>query len=98
MIRTCTIALFAAAALHAQATPTLTAHQRLAREVYAELISINTADSVGSVTKAAEAMAARFKAAGLPDGDVKILTPPGKPTKGNLVVRYHGTGGPNAGK
>ena len=70
----------------------LTPHQRLAREVYSELISINTVDSVGSVTRAAEAMARRFRAAGFPDSDVKVLIPPGKPTKGNLVVRYHGTG------
>jgi acetylornithine deacetylase/succinyl-diaminopimelate desuccinylase-like protein len=65
----------------------------LAREVYSELISINTVDSVGSVTKAAEAMAKRFRDAGFPEGDVKILTPAGKPTKGNLVVRYRGSGG-----
>lgn len=95
-------ALFAAAAAFAlSAAPLaaqLNARQKLAHEVYSELISINTMDSVGSVTKAAEAMAARFKAAGFPDSDVKILIPPGKPTKGNLVVRYHGKGGPSAGK
>jgi acetylornithine deacetylase/succinyl-diaminopimelate desuccinylase-like protein len=77
---------------------TLTPHQRLAREVYEELVEINTVDSVGSVTKAAEAMAARFRAAGFPAGDVQVLVPPGKPTKGNLVVRYRGRGGANAGK
>ena len=71
----------------------LTPHQRAAREIYSELISINTVDSVGSVTKAAEAMAARFRAAGFPDADVKVLIPPGKPTKGNLVVRYRGRAG-----
>ena len=40
-------------------------HQ-LARDIYKELIEINTADSAGSTTRAAEAMAARLKAAGLP--------------------------------
>jgi acetylornithine deacetylase/succinyl-diaminopimelate desuccinylase-like protein len=85
------IALLAATTLGAQTS--LTPHQKLAREVYSELISINTVDSVGSVTKAAEAMARRFLAAGFPDSDVKVLIPPGKPTKGNLVVRYHGRGG-----
>jgi len=88
----------AAAVLHAQSPSSLTPRQRLAREVYSELVSINTVDSVGSVTKAVEAMAARFRAAGFPDSDVKVLIPPGKPTKGNLVVRYHGTGGASAGK
>ncbi len=79
-------------------SPTLTPHQRAAREIYSELISINTVDSVGSVTKAAEAMAKRFRAAGFPDADVKVLIPPGKPNKGNLVVRYRGRAGANAAK
>jgi len=85
------IAILCAQTAGAQAA--LTPHQRAAREIYSELISINTVDSVGSVTKAAEAMAARFRAAGFPDADVKVLIPPGKPTKGNLVVRYHGRAG-----
>lgn len=72
--------------------PVLAPHQRLAREVYQELIEINTADSVGSVTKAAEAMAKRFRDAGFPAADVQLLVPPGKPAKGNLVVRYRGRG------
>ncbi|MGE5732550.1 MAG: M20/M25/M40 family metallo-hydrolase, partial [Gemmatimonas sp.] len=76
----------------------LTAHQRLAREIYSELISINTTDSVGAVTPAVEAMAKRFRAAGFPESDIKVLIPPGKPTKGNLVVRYRGRGGPSAAK
>ncbi len=79
-------------------SPTLTPHQRAAREIYSELISINTVDSVGSVTKAAEALAKRFRAAGFPDADVKVLIPPGKPNKGNLVVRYRGRAGANAAK
>jgi len=94
-----------AATLRAQDAPypppsptTLAPHQRLAREIYAELIAINTVDSVGSVTKAAEAMARRFRAAGFPARDVMVLVPPGKPTKGNLVVRYRGRGGASAPK
>ena len=78
--------------------PALSAHQRLARDVYEELVEINTADSVGSVTKAAEAMAARFRAAGFPASDVRLVIPEGKPTKGNLVVRYRGRGGARAPK
>jgi acetylornithine deacetylase/succinyl-diaminopimelate desuccinylase-like protein len=78
----------------AQSTP----HEKLAREVYKELIEINTVDSVGSCTKAAEAMAARFRAAGFPASDVQVLIPGNAPTKGNLVVRYHGRGGPGAPK
>jgi len=92
------IAVAVVAPLTAQAPQSLTPHQRLAREIYSQLISINTADTVGSVTRAVDAMAARFRAAGFPDSDVKILTPPGKPTKANLIVRYHGTGGANGAK
>ena len=77
---------------------TLSAHQRLAHEVYKELVETNTVDSVGSVTKAAEAMAARFHAAGFAAQDVRLLVPEGHPTKGNLVVRLHGRGGAQARK
>jgi acetylornithine deacetylase/succinyl-diaminopimelate desuccinylase-like protein len=80
------------------AQPALAPHQQLARDVYKELIEINTVDSVGSVTTAAEAMARRFRAAGFPAEDVQLLVPPGKPTKGNLVVRYRGRGGAGAPK
>jgi acetylornithine deacetylase/succinyl-diaminopimelate desuccinylase-like protein len=42
------------------------------------------------VTKAADAMAERLKAAGFPAADVQVLGP--DPRKGNLVARYRGTG------
>ena len=73
---------------------TLTPFQRLARTVFEELVEINTVDSGGSTTKAAKAMAARFRAAGFPRGDVQMIIPEGKPAKGNLVVRYRGRGSP----
>src|SRR5215510_12555602 len=68
----------------------LSADQRLAREIFQQLIEINTTDSVGDTTAAAKAMAERLKAAGFPDEDVKVLGP--NPRKGNLVARLHGTG------
>ena len=68
---------------------TLTHAQQLARSAYKELVEINTVDSVGDVTKAAQAMQRRFLAAGFPRRDVLVLVPPGHPDKGNLVVRYH---------
>ena len=62
-----------------------------AREVFKQLIEINTTDTPrGNVTTAAEAMAARFKAAGFAEADVRVLGP--DPRKGNLVVRYRGAG------
>ncbi|MDB4887221.1 MAG: peptidase [Gemmatimonadetes bacterium] len=74
----------------------LSQFQQLAHSVYKELVEINTVDSVGSTTRAAEAMAARFRAAGFPAADVQVLVPQGAPTKGNLVVRYRGRGGAGA--
>ncbi len=85
-------ALTAAVPLAAQ-SPALAPHQQLAREIYRELVEINTADSTGSVTRAAEAMAERFKAAGFPAEDVRLVVRDGAPTDGNLIVRYRGRGG-----
>ncbi|HVD62297.1 MAG TPA: M20/M25/M40 family metallo-hydrolase [Gemmatimonadaceae bacterium] len=75
-----------------------TPHEKLAREVYAELVGINTMDSVGSTTRAAQAMAKRFIAAGFPTEDVQVLTNPADTSKANLVVRYRGSGGANGPK
>ena len=67
-----------------------TAHQQLARDIFKELIEINTTDSSGNTTQAAEAMAARLKAAGFPASAVQVLGP--QPRKGNLVARLPGSG------
>ncbi|MCU0620866.1 MAG: M20/M25/M40 family metallo-hydrolase [Gemmatimonadales bacterium] len=84
----------AAAPLAAQSggsTPLPSAADRaLAREIYAELVGINTTHSTGSTTVAAEAMARRLRAAGFPAADVQVLEP--VPRKGNLVARYRGRG------
>ncbi len=64
--------------------------QSLTRGIFEELININTTDSAGSTTKAAEAMAARLKAAGFRAEDIQVLGP--HPSKGNLVARLRGTG------
>jgi acetylornithine deacetylase/succinyl-diaminopimelate desuccinylase-like protein len=66
--------------------------QQLARDIFKQLIEINTTDSVGDNTQAVQAMAARFRTAGFPDSDVKVLVPATMPKKGNLVVRLHGAG------
>jgi acetylornithine deacetylase/succinyl-diaminopimelate desuccinylase-like protein len=64
--------------------------RQLARDIFKELIEINTTDSTGNTTTAAEAMAARLKAAGFPASDVRVLGP--NPRKGNLVARLRGSG------
>src|SRR5215471_1160371 len=68
------------------------ADQTMLREIYQQLVEINTTDSVGDNTQAAQAMATRLRAAGYPAADVQILIPTGAPKKGNLIARLHGTG------
>jgi len=62
----------------------------LARDIFKQLIEINTTDSVGNVTTAAQALAQRFLAAGLASRDVVIAGPAER--KKNLIVRLHGSG------
>lgn len=66
------------------------ATNKLAHDIYKQLIEINTTDSVGSTTVAAEAMAQRLRDAGYPASDVQVLGPNAR--KGNLVARLRGTG------
>ena len=78
-------------AVTAQASPTDDAATRaLAREVFKQLIEINTTESAGNVTTAAQAMAERFRAAGFAATDIQLVGD--QPRKMNLVVRLHGTG------
>jgi len=66
--------------------------QQLARDIFKELIEINTTDTpAGNVTTAADAMAARLRAAGFSAEDVQVVGP--VPNKHNLVVRLHGRAG-----
>jgi acetylornithine deacetylase/succinyl-diaminopimelate desuccinylase-like protein len=66
------------------------AERQLARDIFKQLIEINTTDSVGSTTVAAEAMARRLREAGFPADDVVVLGP--NERKGNMVARLRGTG------
>ncbi|MGZ7041375.1 MAG: M20/M25/M40 family metallo-hydrolase [Thermoanaerobaculia bacterium] len=66
------------------------ATRQLTRDIYKQLVEINTTESVGNMTTAAEAMAARLRAAGFPASDVQVLTP--EPRHGNLVARLRGSG------
>ena len=81
-----------AAIAYAQQAPVLDAASRqLSRDVFKELIEINTTDSVGSTTLAAEAMRKRLLDAGFPAEDVVVLGPNDR--KGNMVARYRGRSG-----
>lgn len=72
----------------AQASASLNAEQQALREIFRELIEINTVDPQGDVTQAAEAMRARLLAAGFAAEDVRVVVPAGNAKKGNLVARY----------
>jgi acetylornithine deacetylase/succinyl-diaminopimelate desuccinylase-like protein len=75
----------AATVSHAQA-PDETAF----RSLYRELVETNTTRSIGSCTRAAEAMRARLAAAGIAASDMQILAPPDRPQDGALVAILHG--------
>jgi len=84
------LSLLLAAATVAFVTGAPSAEDALARKIFEELIEINTTDSVGDNTVAAEAMARRLRDAGFPEEDVRVLGP--HPRKGNLVARLRGSG------
>lgn len=68
-----------------------------ARDIFKQLIEINTTDSPqGSVTAGTEAMEKRFLDAGFPREDVVLLGP--DPRKQNLVVRFRAPAGQPAEK
>ena len=68
---------------------TASPHDHLAREIYAELVNIDTSSKAGT-TRAAQAMAKRLLDAGFPAADVQVLG--AAPDEHNLVARLRGTG------
>jgi acetylornithine deacetylase/succinyl-diaminopimelate desuccinylase-like protein len=66
------------------------ATRSLSRGIFRQLIEINTTDSVGSTTVAAEAMRQRLLDVGFDPADAQVLGPNDR--KGNLVARLHGSG------
>jgi acetylornithine deacetylase/succinyl-diaminopimelate desuccinylase-like protein len=80
------------AALAQNPLPTASAEDRaLAREIFKQLIEINTTDTpLGNVTTGSAAMQKRFLDAGFPAEDVHLLGPDAR--KQNLVVRLRTAG------
>ncbi len=66
------------------------ADQRLAHDIYKEIIEIKSGFTTGATTPVVDAIAKRLRAAGFPESDIFIGG--AIPTKANLVVRYRGTG------
>jgi acetylornithine deacetylase/succinyl-diaminopimelate desuccinylase-like protein len=83
-------ALASVTLVRAAAAEGLSPQQQFARDIYQELIEINTVTATGDTAKAAEAMAARLRTAGFPEEDVHAFSP--APRKGNLVARLRGSG------
>jgi len=67
------------------------ATRKTAHDIFKQLIEINTTDSIGSTTVAAQAMAQRLLDAGFAATDVIVLGP--NERKGNMVARYRGKSG-----
>ncbi len=80
------LALAGAWTVHAAPPPHDTG---LFKEIYRQLVEINTTHSAGDTTAAARAMQQRLLDAGLPAADMEVIEP--FPKKGNLVARYRGT-------
>ena len=66
----------------------LNPHQQLAHDIYRELVEINSGMKTGNVTPAANAVAKRFRDAGIPESDLFVGGP--QPDKYNVVARIHG--------
>jgi acetylornithine deacetylase/succinyl-diaminopimelate desuccinylase-like protein len=95
MKRNAGLALIASLAAGCSVTPSAAepapaATQQLTREIYKELVEINTTASVGDTYAAAKAMGARLVAARYPKADVQVFQP--APRRGDLVARLRGTG------
>lgn len=67
------------------------ADQALARDVFKELVEIDTTHAAGS-TQATQAIRRRLLSQGFAAEDVVLIAPAGHENKGNLIVRYRGKG------
>jgi acetylornithine deacetylase/succinyl-diaminopimelate desuccinylase-like protein len=68
----------------------LESDRQTVRDIYEELIEINTVTDKGDTARAADAMAKRLLDAGFAKEDVRVFKP--VPRKGNLVARLRGDG------
>src|SRR5580692_2169642 len=89
ILRLCVFTACATPALFADNMPPAE-YQKLAHDIYKQLIEINTSVMTGQTTPASKAMAERFLAEGFPASDVVVAGEPEH--KMNVVVRYRGTG------
>jgi acetylornithine deacetylase/succinyl-diaminopimelate desuccinylase-like protein len=75
---------------HGQADPGRTAF----RELYKEMVEIDSSATTGSCTKVVHAVETRLKAAGYGPAEYEVVIPDGKPNDGNIVAWIKGSGSP----
>jgi acetylornithine deacetylase/succinyl-diaminopimelate desuccinylase-like protein len=86
LLTTAALAAILATPVNAEIRP----DQAAFRDLYKELVETNTTLSAGSCTLAAERMAARLKAAGFKDDDIRLFSVPEHPKEGGLVATLAG--------
>ncbi|HET9475740.1 MAG TPA: M20/M25/M40 family metallo-hydrolase [Steroidobacteraceae bacterium] len=67
------------------------------REIYQEMVEIDSSPSTGSCTKVVRAAESRLLAAGFAADDVQVVIPEGKPDDGNIVARLRAPGAKKKG-
>jgi len=90
LIRRCAIALFVGFLSRSASAQGDAQSRAEARDIFRELIEINTAYKAGSTSPAAHAIANRFLAAGFPAKDVIVIGPAGDKDS-SVIVRMQGT-------
>ena len=90
-MRSFLIATALAASLATPVTAEMRSEQQAFRELYKELVETNTTLSAGSCTLAAERMAARLRAVGFKDSDIRLFGVSDHPKEGGLVATLNGT-------
>jgi len=68
------------------AAQTPEANRAALREIYEEMVEIDSSPTTGSCTRVVRAAEARLLAAGYTPGDVQVIIPPDRPDDGNLVA------------
>jgi acetylornithine deacetylase/succinyl-diaminopimelate desuccinylase-like protein len=84
-----------AARLLAQQPP-LNPNQQVAHDIYKQLIETNSSTMTAGTTIAAQEVAQRYRDAGFPESDIFLGGV--RADKFNVVLRYHGKGGPTGPK
>src|SRR5262245_45012379 len=67
------------------------------RELYEEMVEIDSSASTGSCTRVVKAAETRLRAAGFAAGEVELVVPPDRPDDGNLVARIRAPGAARKG-